>query len=333
MRKRTLLRGLCGLLLLLTALSLAGCRTRRVEGVGGASGQAEQGARAESVQAVSPSESWPEATAESEPDPSADTRENPAADRREYDENADVDVVEGTDRAVHGEGEGDGAPKPAGDGGVSASQLNGQAEQTATQTVPAEEAERMGVSEDADKADSAMTYYTVLLQDRLGTLFECKRLTAYWETAEDHVTVFKTSAEHELILGAGAYDVSARLLQENLRVDDGWIARKDPQLIVKAVSGDVLGRRAESAAAASAVYEELLARPGWEDIDAVKNGRVLILSEEMLKTPHLRVAAMLAVAKTAYPDLFEDTDTDTALRMLAEEATGGPPEGVYYYGV
>ena len=70
------------MLLLLTALSLAGCRTRRVEGVGGASGQAEQGARAESVQAVSPSESWPEATAESEPDPSADTRENPAADRR-----------------------------------------------------------------------------------------------------------------------------------------------------------------------------------------------------------------------------------------------------------
>ena len=80
----------------------------------------------------------------------------------------------------------------------------------------------MGEDPDAEAADSALTYYTVLLQDRMGSLFECQRANVYWETAQDHVTVHKTSPEHALILQSGAYDVSSRLLPENLLVDDGW---------------------------------------------------------------------------------------------------------------
>ena len=62
-----------------------------------------------------------------------------------------------------------------------------------TRVVAAQEAEQVGVAEDAEEADSAMTYFTVLLRDRLDALYECQRLKVYWETAEDHVTIFKTS--------------------------------------------------------------------------------------------------------------------------------------------
>ena len=106
------------------------------------------------------------------------------------------------------------------------------------------------VSPDADEADSALTYFTVLLQDRLESLFECQRLTVYWETEEDHVTVHKTSLEHRLILNAGAYDVSARLTEERLVVDAGWVARKNPDLIIRAVPAGVLGTGVYSAEAA-----------------------------------------------------------------------------------
>ena len=97
------------------------------------------------------------------------------------------------------------------------SRVQEAAEETATQTVPAEEADQMGVDDEAEAADSSMTYFTVLLRDRLNSLFECKRINLYWEEAEDHVTIHKTSLAHRLILDAGAYDVSARLLPENLR--------------------------------------------------------------------------------------------------------------------
>jgi hypothetical protein len=260
------------------------------------------------------------------------TRENPDAARKEYDEDAPAEIVPGTNRLIRAAGEGEAAAVLSeGDALEKASLLNERAEETATQTVAAQEAEEMGVSEDAEPAESALTYFTVLLRDRTESLFECKRVNAYWETASDHMTVHKSSPEHGLILEAGAYDVSARLLPENLRVDDGWVTRKNPQVIVKIVDGEILGSGVHSAAAAKAVYESLCAREGWTAMDAVKNRQVLLLSAELLEAPYLQTAAALLIAKTAYPELFADVDADQAVNMLSEEEAGTLPTGIYYF--
>ena len=141
------------------------------------------------------------------------------------------------------------------------------------------------------------------------------------------MTVHKSSPEHALILAAGCYDVSARLLPENLRVDDGWVLRKNPGVIVKIVDGGVLN----SEQSARAIADRLQSREGWAAIDAIQNHRVLLLSEELLHTPYLQTAAMVMIAKTANPDLFTDVDLDDMLQMLIEEATGTLPTAVYYY--
>lgn len=259
------------------------------------------------------------------------TVENPEAARKEYDENAAVEITGGTDRLIHGEGEGSGAFADSADAPLRVTKLGESAEQTALLTVRAEEAEDTGVSDDAEAAESFLKYYTVLLQERSNSLFECKRLNVYWETAADHVTIYKTSAEHQMILNSGAYDVSSRLLEENLTVDDGWVVRKDPQLIVKIVPADVLGSAVSSTENAEAVREELLSRRDWNGIDAVRRNRVLLLSEELLTEPYLQTAAMLALAKSAAPDLYEDVDLDRALTELVTEAAGSPPAGIFIY--
>ena len=315
------------------ALALTACRVRTAgrdareplsadsgETAGGLSGQ---GSAPEAVDAL------PGAAEAAE---GGETKENPDAARREFDETAEAEIVPGTEHLLHAPGEGEGLGGQTGAEAPPAVRLNDAAEEPATQTEAAEEAEQMGVSEDAEAADSALTYYSVLLQDRLGSLFECQRLNVYWETEEDHVTVFKTSREHALILGAGAYDVSARLLEENLRVDDGWVARKNPDLIVKVTEPAVLGSGAASTAGAEALRRSLMAREGWSGINAVRSGRVLLLSRELLEAPHLRVMAMLAIAKAANPALFSDVDLDAALRLLTEEAAGAIPSGVFWYG-
>ena len=325
---------LIGLLLCLLIL-LCGCRTRTA-GIG-------QNPPAESGEGVTDTARRGESAADDAPDPAeaetaADsgeagsrTRENPDAPRKEYDENAPAEIVPGTDRLLHGEGEGSGAPLVNAEAQLRADRLDEQAEDTASQTVAAEEAEQMGVGEDAEEADSALTYFTVLLQDRMGSLFECQRLNVYWETAEDHVTIHKTAPEHSLILNAGCYDVSSRLLEENLRVDDGWVVRKNPGVIVKIVDGSVLGSGAGGTGAAEAVRKQLVNREGWSDIDAVKNGRVLLLAGELLEAPHLQAAAMLLIARTAHPELFPDVDPEKMLSMLTEEQTGTLPTGIYFY--
>ena len=314
-----LILGLC--------LLLCGCRTRTRGGSEILPPDAAEG-RAEDTkqgQALSEEADHPETGDSGES--SGPTRENPEAARKEYDENAPAEVVPGTDHLLHAEGEGNGASAANEEAEMRASQLNDRAEETATQTVAAEKAEQMGVSEDAEAADSALTYFTVLLRDRMGSLFECQRLNVYWETARDHVTVHKTSPEHALILNAGCYDVSSRLLPENLRVDDGWVVRKNPGVIVKIMGSGAL----DSERACRAMMDSLRIREGWAAIDAVKNRRVLLLSEDLLQAPYLQTAAMVMIAQTANPDLFADVEPDRMLRLLMEEATGALPTGVYYY--
>ena len=327
--------GLLAILLLGLALLLCGCRVRTT-------GEEENPISPEASErlmaGLSGGPSCADAPPEEDPNPgeetdelSSQTRENPSASRKEYDENAPAEIVPGTDHLLHTEGQGAGAPLPEEESSRSVSQLNEAADETATRTVAAEDAENLGVSEDAEKADSALTYYTVLLEDRMGSLFECQRPELYWETALDHVTVHKSSPEHALILAAGCYDVSARLLPENLRVDDGWVLRKNPGVIVKMVGSGILGGTVGSASAASGVCHSLRGREGWSGIDAVKNGRLLLLSEELLASPPLQTAARLLIAMTAAPALFADTDPDQALQMLFQEAAGTLPTGLYYY--
>ena len=259
------------------------------------------------------------------------TVEDPDAERKEFDENADVEIVSGTERKIYGEGEGNGLFETDGEPILRSAKLSDAADQTASRKVRVDEADKTGVSEDADKAESSLQYYTVLLQDRAGSMYECKRSYVYWETLQDHVTIYRKSPEHQMILDAGAYDVSARLTEERLRIDDGWVVRKNPGVIVKIVPGDILGSSVRSGFAAESRIRELTAREGWAGIDAVRQNRVLLISEEMFAEPYLQVGAALAIAKTAAPELFADVDLQDALTALISEATGEAPEGKYFY--
>ena len=325
--------------LLLLALLLSGCRVRTTTAALPeplAQGPAVEAppapaARPETETAPQP-ESEPEPGPEPETapaDPDAPTEQDESAERREFAPDASGELTPGAEDALlaptAAPAEQTAAPAENAGGEGTAVETE-QGELTATETVPAEDAEQTGASETGEVADSVQTYYLTLLSDRVGELFECKRLYVYWETAEDHRTVFRTSREHELILGAGAYDVSARLLEENLTVDDGWVARKNPEAVVKIAPGGAL-----DPAAAAALCAELAARPEWGGVNAVQSARVLVLSQSLLDTQAGRTAAMLYLAKLLYPDQLADVDADEALRALTEEADGAAWAGQYAY--
>ena len=272
----------------------------------------------------------PEPTPEPEQpltDPDAPTEQDEESERREFSPEESGEITPGAEEPVVAPSENaETAAGMASANGGGAAVETGSGEQTVTETVPEEEAEDLGADETGETADSVQTYYLTLLSDRVGDLFECKRLYVYWESAEDYLTVFKTSQEHKLILGAGAYDVSAKLLEENLTVDDGWVMRKNPEAIVK-----VLGTGAFDAQTAASVCAALSARTDWDGIDAVQNRRILILSQRLLDTQAGRTAAMVYLAKLMYPEQLADVDADEALRSLTEEADGTAWLGQYAY--
>ena len=233
--------------------------------------------------------------------------EDREAERRIYDEDATADIREQAERAIVSSGEGEGESESGEEG--RADQVRDQGGIRALRLVTVPEAERKGTADNADAAQSALEYYTVLLQEKAEALFECKRVNVYWETREDLVTVHKTSTEHSLILLAGAYDVSARLLPENLHVDDGWVVRKSPDVIVKVVPK---GQEVP--------LGQLQAREGWDGIPAIREEKIVFVSEEFLGNRHLEMAATLMLAALSYPEVYADVDVDMAVRQLADEA-------------
>ncbi len=276
------------------------------------------------------SEIEPEKPAEETPSPDAPAQPDETSERREFAPDASGELAPEAETPIFVPTETpaeSAAPAPAAGEGSGENVETLDAELTVTETVPAEEADQLGVDESGEVAESVQTYYLTLLDSRLGDLFECKRLYVYWETAEDHRTVFKTSPEHQLILLAGAYDVSAKLLEENLTVDDGWITRKNPDAVVKVVDG------ALDAAAAQSLCAELSARPDWAATPAVRSGRMLVLSGELLQSASGRTAAAVYLAKLLYPEQMQDVDADEALRALSEESAGRAPSGLYAYTI
>ncbi len=326
-------RWLAALILAVLCGLLSGCRTRltgqRPAGdLPAAPGETSAAPTGQGEQADAASKTQP--IAGDAADHPGETVENRDADRREFDENAAVEIVGGTGRSLNGPGEGGGADHTGAAMERSVPMLDSGAPETASQTVSAESSEQLGAADDAREADSALQYYTVLLEDRLGTLFECKRLTAYLELPEAFTTVWRQSAEHQLLLQAGVYDAASRLQEGSLRVDAGWVVRKAPELIVKLVDSAVLGRNVFGTAAAEQLRAELMARPEWLGIPAVRQRRVLLISAEFLESDCLRTAAALMIACEAYPELFPDMNPDEALRQLTAEAAGEAVPGIWY---
>lgn len=327
------------ILLLALTLLLCACRTR-VLPQEPATGRTPQEPPAQETAAPVSPETVEELTTEppespredalqeqtTEPDESAEQDET--AERRTFSDSASGELTPDAEAPLYTPTEqpADAAVADGSGAGDSGSTEAEEAELTATETVPADEAEQRGVDESGEVAESVLTYYLTLLDSRLGSLFECKRLYVFWETAEDHRTIYRTSEEHGIILGAGAYDVSAKLLEENLTVDDGWVLRKNPDAVVKVVDGGAL-----DASAARTICDELAARPGWTELGAIREGRVLLLDSRLLETQAGRIAASVYLAKLLYPTQMEDVDADEALRALTQEALGSAYSGQYAY--
>ena len=271
-----------------------------------------------------------------ETDPDAESPEDPEAERKEYDAEASAELSEDAEETVIWEdaSAAENAPQDASDGEaeeLAARAEGADAERDVTIIEAAEDGSFVSASDEGDTAETVLQYYQTLLASRSSELFECKRFYVYWESSDAYRTVFKSSAEHSIILSSGAYDCSAKLLEDALDVDDGWVIRKSPGAIVKCVSSSVLGSGVMSVSGAEAVKNEILSRPGWGDIEACRAKRVVIISESLLRSSAGQTAAAIYIAKALYPSLFEDTDPDEAFKALMLESSGQEPLGIYAY--
>lgn len=117
----------------------------------------------------------------------------------------------------------------------------------------------------------------------------------YWELSNDLYTAGPGSFIDDLITRAGGINIAADVQEQWPQLNLEALILADPEVII--LADHPYGETAEG----------VKARPGWADISAVKNERIVeVLDDDLVSQPGPRVAEALEfVAKVLHPNLFE----------------------------
>ena len=146
-------------------------------------------------------------------------------------------------------------------------------------------------------------------------------VSVYWEGYTDYKTVGKTSGGHALMQLTNLASLSAEEEGSSIEISDEYVLEANPKMIVKTVSSNkgIMGETVTDPAGVAELYNSIVSRPGWDGVDAVVNGNVMLLHSRICTTPLGLGICPLYMAKMAYPEQFEDIDPESYLKdMLAE---------------
>ncbi len=184
-----------------------------------------------------------------------------------------------------------------------------------------------------EEAQEYIEYYQRILdevQSRLRSIK--KKVRVYGESYGDYVAVSKGSGAYELLKRAGVDNIAGNQPISSPRMAPEWVVDENPEVIIKAASsgGVRMGYGILDKEAISNFRNRLVARPVWDRIEAVKKGRVYIISAEIWADPRAAIG-ILYVAKWCYPELFKDIDPEAIHRKWLMKWHRKELKGIYVY--
>jgi iron complex transport system substrate-binding protein len=123
-----------------------------------------------------------------------------------------------------------------------------------------------------------------------------ERLPVFWEVWDEPLmTAGPSTFAGQAIELAGGVNIFADVTQDYPQVSTEEVVKRNPAVILGPdTHGDKL------------TPEQLVQRPGWDQIEAVREGRVHLIDGDIVSRPGPRLAEGLeAVAHALYPDLFK----------------------------
>jgi len=188
-----------------------------------------------------------------------------------------------------------------------------------------------------DRADGLNAFFRKhmdLLAERVSGVEQPK---VYFEADRENVTILKGSGWHDMIAAAGGRslfgDIDVATLPESNRnvniftVEPEDVAAANPDVVLRLTPAVLAAVPAEKA---QALVAELKARPALADSNAVKDGKVYLMSYYVAGGVSKMVGA-LQLAKWLHPDRFADVDPDAVMREWIEAWQGAKYPGRHTY--
>jgi len=135
----------------------------------------------------------------------------------------------------------------------------------------------------------------------------------YLEYSTDYMTYGKNSQGDALMANLHADNIARSIDLEFPTISPEWILQQDPDVIIKLVSSTDM--RANTTTLQKS-YQDLVSRPGFSNLSAVRNHRVYVISSDLVYYTRQPVG-LVYLAKMIYPDQFSDVDPGQILHTYA----------------
>ncbi len=164
----------------------------------------------------------------------------------------------------------------------------------------------LGCEQGAEKLAGTIEKWDSLIRERTEKIPLDRRARVYVEAYGDFKGCGKGTGGSKLCAQAGAVSIADSLGTSYPGISTEWLFKENPQFIVKAFSGP-RGCGADRRRAMEDLYEQMLARPGWSELEAVRKKRLYIVAGSVWLGPPSFISS-LQLAKWFYPDEFDDVD-------------------------
>jgi iron complex transport system substrate-binding protein len=171
-----------------------------------------------------------------------------------------------------------------------------------------------------------MNHYLGLVNERTANISSNEKLSVYSEYNTDWSGFGPQHAVGELMSIAGGVNIITDSSVNTITVSPEFVLEQNPDAIFKMT--------ASVGTADVTFYQDkmnaLIARTGFSEVTAVKEGHVYLYSYSLIQGIRYPVG-LLYFAKCLYPTLFADIDPTAVLAELTQRFFGVDLEGVYVY--
>ena len=195
-----------------------------------------------------------------------------------------------------------------------------------------EEVAKLGLLLDScDKADEFITDIENVQKLVAEKITGKDTKNAYWETADDHVSIIRDSNENSLLKAASLKSITED--KTDAKAEDKLVKEKNPAVILKTDKYDssiLTAEKADTDKAKKAV-EDIASRADIKDVEAVKDKKILLISERIINTPLGSAIAPLYAAKMAYPEEMKDVQPGDYLKSFMDKYWSTDLKGALVY--
>jgi iron complex transport system substrate-binding protein len=188
----------------------------------------------------------------------------------------------------------------------------------------------LGREKEAGEYVALFEKYLKQIEDRIKDIKPEEKTTVYLEGYTDYSSNASGSGGSEMLELAGGRNIAAAEAVPYPTVSPEWVVGKDPQVIIKAASSTVASGYGASGDDMKKLREQIMSRTGWQQIKAVKDGRVYVISSEIYTGPRAPVG-IAYFAKWLYPELFADLSPEDIHREFLSRFHGLEAKGAWVY--